>query len=89
MRCHVRIGKLVSHPCARTTQARCKRCGNPACARHCAPAGECVVCTGEYVPPPAAASVTLDEMFAFKDEDLAAFDAPGSTRPGKLEDHDS
>lgn len=89
MRCHVRIGKLVSHPCARTTHQRCKRCGNPGCSRHLPPAGECVVCTGEYVPPPAPAQVTLDEMFAFKDEELAAFDAPGAARARKLEDQDS
>ena len=89
MRCHVPIGKLVSHPCARTTHKRCSRCGKAACDRHRAPSQDCVVCSGDYVPPPAPASVTLDEMFAFRDEELAAFDAQGAARARRLEDLDS
>lgn len=89
MRCHVRIGRLISHPCARTTHRRCRQCGNPTCEKHRVGEGDCVVCTGEHAAPSAPASLTLDEMLSFSDEEVAAFDAPGSARAGKLQDHDS
>lgn len=90
MRCHVRIGQLVSHPCARTARGRCRQCDQPTCLRHRAsPGGDCVVCTGDHVPPSAPASVTLDEMLSFTDVEVAAFDAPAGARTGKLRDMDS
>lgn len=89
MRCHVRIGRIVSHPCGRKAPRRCGRCGNPVCDKHHAGKGDCVVCTGDHVPPPAAASVSLDEMMAFSEDEVAAFDVPYGARAGRLKDLDS
>lgn len=89
MRCHVPIGRLISHPCVRTTDRRCRQCDQPTCEKHRAGQGDCVVCTGQHAPPSAPASVTLDEMLSFTDDEVAAFDAPASARAGKLQDHDS
>lgn len=88
MRCHVRIGRLISHPCARTTHRRCGQCGDPTCEKHRVQ-GDCVVCTGDHAAPSAPASLTLDEMLSFTDAELGAFDAPGDARAGKLQDLDS
>lgn len=75
MRCHVRIGKLVSHPCGRKGRTRCVKCSNPACARH-VEGGTCDTCRGVQ-PPEATVHVSWDEMFTFTDDEAALFDGRG------------
>ena len=89
MRCHVRIGRLVSHPCARASHERCPRCSEPMCERHRDAAGACVVCAGTHTPPRAPTSLSLEELMTFSEAELAAFDATGHARAGKLGDLDS
>lgn len=82
------IGTLVSHPCGQLASAICTQCGQPACPRHVngQKAGVCVGCSGEHVPTGAPMAVTMEEMLAFTDTELAAFD---QRRDATLHTYDS
>jgi hypothetical protein len=70
------IGTLVSHPCGQLASAFCTQCSQPACPRHISgqKAGTCVTCAGEHVASAAAMAVTIEEMLAFTETELAAFE---------------
>jgi hypothetical protein len=70
------IGTLVSHPCGQLASAICTQCSQPACPRHISAQrpGVCVSCSSEHVPTGAPMAVTMEEMLAFTDTELAAFD---------------
>ncbi|HWN67840.1 MAG TPA: hypothetical protein VNM90_09375 [Haliangium sp.] len=75
-RCVTIIGTLVSHPCGQLASAICTQCSQPTCPRHLSgqKAGVCVTCSGEHVPAGTAMAVTFEEMLAFTDTELAAFE---------------
>nr|ABB84850.1 hypothetical protein [uncultured delta proteobacterium DeepAnt-32C6] len=78
MRCMITIGRIVSHPCGQKAAAPCSRCGTACCKHHLSrqssSLGQCCVCSGEYTPVEAKIRVTMEEMFDFSPDDLAAFD---------------
>lgn len=86
MRCHVPIGKLISHPCARKAGAKCAACGQAVCERHRS-GDRCGPCAGTYAPPKAPLTVTQEELMSFSDEELEAFTRPAA--PARLQGHDS
>jgi hypothetical protein len=75
-RCMTIIGTLVSHPCGQLAAAICTQCSQPACPRHLSAqkAGLCVSCSSEHVPSSAPMAVTIEEMLAFTETELAAFE---------------
>lgn len=70
------IGTLVSHPCGQLASAICTQCSRPVCPRHLSAqkAGACVTCSGEHVPSDVPMAVTIEEMLAFNETELAAFE---------------
>lgn len=70
------IGKLVSHPCGQLASAICTQCSQPVCPRHLSAKarGTCVTCSGEHTAPEAPIALTIEEMLAFTETELAAFD---------------
>lgn len=70
------IGTLVSHPCGQLASAICTQCSQPVCPRHLSPqkAGVCVTCAGEHQHAGTAMAVTIEEMLAFNESELAAFE---------------
>lgn len=75
--CHVLIGALLVHPCARPAKQTCATCGKPMCRAHDR-SGTCVVCSGAHTPAKAQPDLTLEELVAVDPRDAAAFDAKGS-----------
>ncbi len=74
-RCAMRIGRLVSHACAQPAVFDCARCARPMCRGHrsASLADACVQCVGEYAPPRARVDVSDADLFAFTEDELAAF----------------
>lgn len=70
------IGTLVSHPCGQLASAICTQCSRPACPRHISAqkAGLCATCAGEHVPAELPMALTIEEMLAFTETELAAFE---------------
>lgn len=70
------IGTLVSHPCGQLASAICTQCSQPVCPRHLSAqkAGLCVSCSGEHQAPSTPMAVTIEEMLAFTETELAAFE---------------
>lgn len=70
------IGTLVSHPCGQLASAICTQCSQPVCPSHLSAqkAGLCVSCSGEHKAPDKAMAVTIEEMLAFTETELAAFE---------------
>jgi hypothetical protein len=75
--CHVLIGTLLVHPCARPAPTTCAKCGRPTCKTHDR-GGTCVVCTGEHVPAKPTPDLTIEDMVLVDPRDAAAFDDKGS-----------
>jgi hypothetical protein len=71
----MRIGRLVSHACAQPAVFDCAACARPMCRGHRSRsmADRCAQCAGEYAPPKAKVEVSDDELFAFTDDEVAAF----------------
>ena len=73
--CEIRIGSIVSHPCARRSVLVCRQCSRPFCKRHGSKTKDtCGECDGTYFPPKAPIAIDLAEMFAFTETEVAAFD---------------
>jgi len=77
-RCTIVIGSLISHPCGQLASGVCPRCERAACPRHLrGKEGVCVECTGDHVAPEAPVAVAMEEMMAFTDEEMGAFEQRG------------
>ena len=73
MKCKIQTGELVSHRCGRKIEHTCSACREEVCQRHFNhQQGKCVCCTGEYVPTDGV--VKIAELFAFNEDDYAAFE---------------
>ena len=73
MKCKIQTGTLVSHPCGRKAEYTCTSCKEKVCLRHFnRQQGKCVCCTGENVPT--IGVIQIDELFAFDEDDYAAFE---------------
>ena len=83
--CHVLIGQLLVHPCARPATARCTHCQQPTCAAHVARGGRCVVCAGEHRPARPQPDVTLAELVEVDPRDAEAFATRGHGPPGSYD----
>jgi hypothetical protein len=84
-RCVIEVGRLIGHPCARSTDLTCTSCGFPVCAAHLS-GSVCVVCAGEHAPVRGTTSVELEEMLSFDGAEVAAFDEQGDNA---LHDYES
>ena len=73
-RCVILVGRLISHPCARTSTRTCSSCGLAVCEAHLGASGVCVVCSGDHAPPKGTTQISMDDMLSFDDAEIASFD---------------
>jgi hypothetical protein len=71
--CHVLIGTLLVHPCARPAKLACAKCDRPMCRAHDR-SGTCVVCSGAHTPAKPEPDLTMADLVAVDPRDAAAFD---------------
>ena len=73
MKCALKVGVLVSHPCSRKVKHTCPVCQTPVCDRHFDhDQKKCHICTKEYKPD--LGLYHVENPFDFLPEDLRVFD---------------